>query len=143
MPIEKDQYVALLSELRPEDIGRLYRRTVNAVTTIAISYILGVISFTVMFMLKMEYSYLAVMFPLLGYVWLISYGARYANNRYGFKKTPYGIIVYIKKRENYSTSIAVHIVIFLFSALARMLYEIRNMTLIRQEIHKKESCLPD
>lgn len=89
-----------------------------------------------MYLSGIEYSFLSVLFPLLGYVWLISYGAKYVNNRYGFKKTSNGIIVYIKNRDSYSTLILIIIVVFLFLSIYRLVYEIRNELLLKKELRK-------
>lgn len=107
-----------------------------AILIIALSYIFGILFFTVLFTYKTYYCIFALAFPLFGYFWLITFGAKYVNNHYGFKKTPDGIMIYTKKKQRYSTFVFIHAVIFLFSSIVRLIYEINNLLLIKQELHK-------
>lgn len=136
LPIDKEQFIAPLSKVKPEVIELLHKKTVAAILIIAITYLSGIILFTVLLLLKTDYFYIAVFFPLLGYLWLISFGARHVNNHYGFKRTSEGTLVYVKKRQSYSTLITIHIFISLISLIVRLIYEIRNLLLINQELHK-------
>lgn len=122
--------------IEPEDIERLYKKTITAIIVIESAYILGIAAFIAMFLLGIRYSYVALIFPLMGYLWLISLGAKYVNNRYGFKKTSEGTIVYTKRHQNYATSIVIHMVIFLFASIIRLVYETKNLLLIRRELSK-------
>lgn len=139
MSINKNQILGPLNKLKREDLELLHKKTVMAILIIAIAYILGIIFFTVLFLLKIKYFYIALLFPLFGYLWLISFGAKYVNNHYGLKKINDCTVVYKKKRQNYSTLVAVHFIIFLISTIVRFIYEINNLFLIKQELNKEKN----
>ena len=123
-----------LNELKPEYIKILYKMTVLAILIISIAYIVGIILFVVLFLLKMNYPFFAIFVPVLGYLWLITFGSKYVNNYYGFKKTSEGTLVYIKQKQSYSTLTIIHAIIFLVYPIIRLIYEIHNLLLIRQEL---------
>lgn len=140
MAISEDQYIALLSEVEPESLIHLYKKTLAAIITIAAAYVSGIIFLTAMLLLKSDYYYFALLFPLLGYIWMTSLGAKHVNNRYGFKKTVNGTVVYTKKRQSYSTFASVHAIIFIFSSIARLVYEIRNSIWLKKEVNRNGSA---
>ncbi len=138
MPIQETQILANLSEIRLEDLQLLYKKTLNAIFAIVFSYVAGILFFVVLFLLNSDYWYMAFVFPLMGYLWLISFGAKYVNNHYGLKKAPDGTLVYLKKRKSYSTFIAIHALIFLVLSIVRVINEINHLLLIKQELNKSK-----
>jgi len=126
----------LLSELKTEFINQFYKKTVIAIFVISITYIIGLILFITLLALKSYYCILAIIFPAFGYMWLMTFGAKYVNNHYGLKETSSGTIVFIRRRRNYSAFPIIHVFIFLITAIVRLKYEINNLILIKKELSR-------
>lgn len=120
------------NHLTQENIRLLYRTTVTAILVIAATYLLGAGLFILLFLFKRDYCFIGIVIPLLGYLWMTTAGSKYVNNRYGFKKTSAGIVIYTKKKSHYSTYMIIHVLIFFISSIVRLVYEIHNLLLIRQ-----------
>ncbi len=99
MPVEKSQIIAPLDKLQRKDIEVLRRKTVNAIIFITAAYILGITCFVILLRMQPAYCFIAVMFPLAAYLWIVSFGAKHVNNLYGFMKTEKGTFIYNKKRK--------------------------------------------
>ena len=127
-----------LERIRPEDLIRLYNKTVTAILVITGTYVSGAAALILLLLLKVECFYLAFAFPLLGYLWLISFGAKFTNHRYGFKKTLQGPMIFVKKKHHYSTLAAIHAVIFLITAIVRLITEIINLRFLGRELKRRE-----
>jgi hypothetical protein len=127
-----------LSKLKQKTVEDLYKRTATAIAGLSISYLSGILLFTILFLLGINYCYLAALFPLFGYLWLLSFGSKRVNNHYGLKKTPTGSTVYIKHRQHYTTLMFVHAVIFLVYSAIRLFYETYNLLLLRMELENRK-----
>lgn len=94
-----------LSKVKTEFIEQLRNRTFTAILVISIAYIFALVIFVVMLIaLQSSYCFFAMVIPLLVYLWLITYGGiKHVNNHYRFKQTSQGILLYKKRRENYTT----------------------------------------
>ena len=142
MKVQENLLLAPLNEIRAEDVARLYKETIHAILVIAISYVTGAVFFTVLFSLRSDYWYIAFIFPLLGNLWIYSFGAKYVNNRYGMKKTSGCIWLYEKKRQSYSTFVSIHVLIFLVSSIVRLIYEINHLRIIRRQMINRRTGVP-
>jgi hypothetical protein len=125
-----------LSKLKTEFIEQLRNRTITAILVISIAYIIALMLLVVMFMTSQRsYCFFALVVPLLVYLWLITYGGiKHVNNHYSFKQTSEGILLFKKRRENYSTYTWVWILIFYISSIIRLICEMRNLKIINAEL---------
>ena len=108
-------------------------KTKLTIQVLSITYFTGILFFQVLYLRKVEYSYLLLFLPLFGYLWIVTFGARYVNNYYGFKHISGETMIYVKKpKAGYTIYVYVFIIIFLFSSLIRLISEIRNLVLLKR-----------
>ncbi len=106
------------------------------ILVISITYLIGMIFFITLLVLKSYYCILAIIFPVFGYMWLITFGAKYVNNHFGLKETSSGTIVFMRKRRNFSAFPIIHVFIFLVTAIFRLKYEINKLILLKKELSR-------
>ncbi|NCB74317.1 MAG: hypothetical protein EOM51_06220 [Clostridia bacterium] len=122
----------------PELIEIFLKKTKTAILVLSISYLVGLVLFVPLSIFKPECCFYAFFAPLIGYCWLITFGAKKVNNRFGIKKISGDIMLYQKRNYSYTTYAALLAVVFLVSSLIRLAYEVKNYTLIKQVILERE-----
>ncbi|PKM73995.1 MAG: hypothetical protein CVU91_02850 [Firmicutes bacterium HGW-Firmicutes-16] len=127
-----------LAQQEPELIEMFRKKTKTAILILSISYLAGIVLFVPLYIYYQEYCYFALFAPIIGYYWLITFGAKNVNNHYGIKKLSGNTMIYLKKNYSYTTYIALIVFIFIFSSLIRLINEVKNYTLIKQVILSQE-----
>ncbi len=123
-----------LAVQEPDLIEMFRKKTVTAIMVLSISYFIGLVLFIPIYKTKPECCYFAFFAPLIGYCWLITFGAKNVNNRFGIKKISGETMLYQKRSYSYTTYTALLVIIFFVSSLIRLAYEIKNYLLIKQVI---------
>jgi hypothetical protein len=114
-------------------------RTITAIKIITYTYSIGLTLLIVIWLLfNTTYCFFSLAIPLFGYYWMATYGGKnQVNNHFGLKYSPDGIVLYKKQRQKYATFVSIHIVIFYISSIIRLIYEMRNLILINEELRSR------
>lgn len=135
---DKQNYYPLAVQ-KHELIETFSKKTKTAILALSISYLAGIVLFVLIYLYNQEYYYFALFPPIIGYCWLITFGAKNVNNHYKFKKISGTTMIYLKRTYTYSTYAELFVVIFIFLSIIRLAYEVKNYFLIKQTLLSLET----